>query len=129
MTRMLLDTHVFLWYIEGSPQLSRTAQRFIERPDTERLISVASVWEMAIKVSIGRLESERPFSESVRRMLVHNRIEIYYPTLDEFELVTTLPFHHRDPFDRLIIAQSLALGIPLISGDHVFDDYGVDRRW
>jgi PIN domain nuclease of toxin-antitoxin system len=127
--RVLLDTHTFLWYIEGSPQLPGTARRLIERRNVERLISVACVWEMAIKVSIGRLESEAPFAVSVRRMLEHNRIELLHPTLDDLDLVATLPFHHRDPFDRMMIAQSLSQQIPIVSGDLVFDEYGVDRRW
>ena len=127
--RVLLDTHAFLWYIEGSSLLPGPARRLIQRRDSERLISVACVWEMAIKVSIGRLESEAPFAVSMRRMLDHNRIGLLQPTLDDLDLIMTLPFHHRDPFDRLMIAQSLSQQIPIVSGDRFFDEYGVDRRW
>jgi len=129
MTRVLLDTHAFLWYIEGDPQLSATARGLIERSDSERLLSVASVWEMAIKVSIGRLASQAPFAASLRRMLDYNQIDMLYPTIDDFDLVSNLPFHHRDPFDRLIVAQATTQAIPLISADRIFDGYGVDRRW
>ena len=127
--RILLDTHTFLWYIEGSPSLPGSARRLIERGDAERVLSVACVWEMAIKISVGRLESEAPFAVSMRRMLDHNTIDLLLPTLDDLELITTLPFHHRDPFDRLMIAQSLSQQIPIVSGDGIFDEYGVDRRW
>lgn len=127
--RVLLDTHTFLWYIEGTSLLPRTARELIERPDTVRVISTACIWEMAIKISVGRLESTAPFAASMRRMLDHNKIELLHPTLDDLDLITTLPFHHRDPFDRLMIAQSLSQQIPIVSGDSVFDTYGVDRRW
>src|SRR5688500_7299065 len=124
-----VDTHTFLWYIEGNPRLPGSARRLIERRDAERVLSVSSVWEMAIKISVGRLESEAPVGESMRRMLDHNRIGLLVPTLDDLDLITTLPFHHRDPFDRLMIAQSLSQQIPIVSGDSIFDAYGIDRRW
>ena len=127
--RILLDTHTFLWYIEGNPNLPGSARRLIERRDAERVLSLACVWEMAIKISVGRLESEAPFAVSMRRMLDHNKIGLLQPTLDDLDLVTLLPFHHRDPFDRLMIAQSLSQQIPIVSGDSVFDEYGVDRLW
>lgn len=125
----LLDTHTFLWFINADASLSATAQTTIEAEGTNIFLSVASLWEMAIKVSLGKLEVPLPFAEFMQEQMRTNNILLYEIQMAHIGLVTTLPFHHRDPFDRLIIAQSLTDQIPIIGKDDIFDAYGVQRLW
>lgn len=127
--RVLLDTHAFLWFVTDDPQLSVTARRLIEDADTEPFLSVASVWEIAIKVSIGKLSLAQPVDAFVLSQLALNTITVLDIALPHASAVATLPFHHRDPFDRLLVAQSQIEGWPLVSADIVFDQYGVTRIW
>jgi PIN domain nuclease of toxin-antitoxin system len=127
--RVLIDTHVFLWFIAGDNRLSKRVRHLIERPDNEVLLSIASVWEIAIKTSIGKLTMSEPFDELIPEQVVDNEIEMLAIHLDDLKLVATLPLHHRDPFDRLIISQAITQGIPLASDDANFDQYNVVRLW
>lgn len=127
--RLLLDTHAFLWFIMGSANLSVNARALIENPANERLLSVASLWEVAIKVSLGKLTLSAPFDELIPAQLKLNGIDLLSIKVDHLSTLTTLPFHHRDPFDRLIIAQSMVEKLPVISIDAAFDIYGVTRNW
>lgn len=127
--RLLLDTHAFIWYATDSSRLSTTARSLIDNGDNDILLSTASVWEMAIKHSIGRLNFSRPFMEFIKQQIAINRIEILEISFDHIEVVASLPLHHRDPFDRLIIAQSMAEQIPILSVDTIFDNYTIARIW
>lgn len=92
-------------------------------------LSIASVWEMAIKVSLSKLDLSQPFDLFIPNQLLLNDITLLDITVSHTLCVATLPFHHRDPFDRLLIAQSLVEGMPVIGIDSVFDAYGVNRLW
>jgi len=127
--KLLLDTHTFLWFIDGSPQPSTAARTLIEEADNEVFLSVGSLWEMAIKVSLGKLSLGQPFERLMPAQLSLNSIELLNITISHTAKVITLPFHHRDPFDRLLIAQALVEDIPLVGVDTVFDAYGVRRLW
>jgi PIN domain nuclease of toxin-antitoxin system len=127
--KFLLDTHTFLWFIMGSPDLSADARVLIEDGTHENFLSVASLWEMAIKVSIGKLTLASPFEVLIPQQLSLNGIELLNIKTDHASVVATLPFHHRDPFDRLLIAQAIAEKMPLISIDATFDAYSVTRLW
>lgn len=127
--RLLLDTHTFLWFIAGSKLLSQTARDLIEDVASEKFVSVASVWEIAIKHSIGKLPLAAPFTVLIPQQLALNGFELLPITMPQLSLLVALPFHHRDPFDRLLIAQSLTEGFPLVSTDPKFDAYGVQRLW
>ncbi len=127
--RILLDTHAFIWFFRGDLKLSVTARELIENMDNEVLLSKASVWEMAIKQSIGKLSLGVPFKAVLVEQLNQNKIEMLDITLDHIEVVASLPLHHRDPFDRLIIAQGMVENIPIVSADDVFNAYGVNRVW
>jgi PIN domain nuclease of toxin-antitoxin system len=127
--RLLLDTHTFLWFIAGSKSLSQTARDLIEDVANEKFVSVASVWEIAIKHSIGKLPLAAPFSVLITQQLALNGFDLLPITVSQLSLLVTLPFHHRDPFDRLIIAQSLTDNLFLVSADAKFDAYGVQRLW
>jgi len=127
--KILLDTHTFLWFITNDRNLSPVAREIIEDSDNDRLISIASIWEIAIKSSLGKLKLKQPFSKLIPAQIKINLIQILPVKISHLSLVSTLPFHHRDPFDRLIIAQSLIEDLPIVSIDTQFDDYGVKRIW
>ncbi len=127
--RLLLDSHTFLWFIRGDPRLSGYAREIIESAENQRLMSTASLWEISIKASLGKLQLNMPITDLVSEHVTGNAMSLLTITPEHLEVMTTLPFHHRDPFDRLIIAQGLAEGIPILGKDRTFDAYGVDRVW
>lgn len=127
--RCLLDTHAFLWAMAGAPELSASARQAFLDPANELYLSVASAWEMAIKASIGKLHLGRPLSDLVGPELSALAIRLLPVELAHVLAVEHLPFHHRDPFDRVLVAQALAEGLVLLSRDAVFDRYGVRRTW
>ncbi len=127
--KLLLDTHSFLWFISGSDRLSKTARKLIEDSSNQPLLSMASLWEMAIKVSIGKLELGRPFEELIPEQLNLNGIKVMDIQIEHVAKVTQLPFHHRDPFDRLLIAQAQVAAIPIVGADEAFDGYAITRIW
>jgi PIN domain nuclease of toxin-antitoxin system len=97
--RLLLDTHAFLWFIMGSANLSVNARALIENPANERLLSIASLWEIAIKTSLGKLALAGSFDELIPAQLSLNGIDLLSIKVSHLSTLTTLPFHHRDPFD------------------------------
>jgi PIN domain nuclease of toxin-antitoxin system len=127
--RFLLDTHTFLWFALNDPKLSHEALTLIIEPAHHILISPASYWEIAIKVSIGKYQIPGSFQTWMEHQLEVNSFEVLPITIAHAARVTTLPFHHRDPFDRLLAAQALAEEIPIISNDAILDAYSVQRRW
>jgi PIN domain nuclease of toxin-antitoxin system len=127
--RLLLDTHTFLWFIDGDTALSPYARQLIEDRTNERLLSMASLWEMAIKASLGRLTLTLSFTDLVVEHVHGNAIELFEILPSHLDVLTTLPFYHKDPFDRMLIAQSQAENIPILSRDSAFDDYAIRRLW
>ena len=127
--RLLLDTHTFLWFIMGSSNLSANARAPVEDAANESLLSVASLWEMAIKVSLGKFTLSAPLDALIPQQLGSNGIELLGIQVAHAAAVSTLPFHHRDPFDRLLIAQAIVEGMPVVSADAAFDAYPVKRLW
>jgi PIN domain nuclease of toxin-antitoxin system len=127
--RLLLDTHSFLWFIDGSENLSTTGRTLIEDASNQPFLSVAGLWEMAIKLSLGKLRLAQPFDLLIPQQMQLNGIEPLGIEMDHVATVAKLPFHHRDPFDRLLIAQAMVEQIPIVSADTAFDAYGVRRLW
>ena len=127
--RYLLDTHALLWFISEDQKLSDRAHQLILDPDSEIFLSIASLWEIAIKVNIGKLALDKPFNQLFPDEIDSHGIEILDITIDSLVQLTALPPHHRDPFDRLIIAQALVENLPIISVDRNFDTYGIVREW
>jgi len=127
--KVLLDTHAFLWFIEDSPKLSASARSVIEDGLNAPLLSVASLWEMAIKISLGKLTLTEPFETMVPEQLDLNGIDQLGIEFEHVTQVSKLPFHHRDPFDRLLVAQALVEELLIISADGALDAYGVRRLW
>jgi PIN domain nuclease of toxin-antitoxin system len=125
---LLLDTHALLWFQAGDRRLSRAARRAIEADDAERLISAASVWEMAIKVSLRRLDLSQPVDAYITAKVAQG-YRLLSITWGHAAAVESLPWHHRDPFDRLLVAQALAERCPIVTRDRVFRKYGVDVVW
>lgn len=118
-----------LWFVWDDPRLSAPARALIEEADNQKLVSVASCWEIAIKVGIGKLHLGEPSHSFLSREIERNNFELLHITLGHVTGVERLPAHHRDPFDRLLIAQALTDGLPIVSSDTSFDEYGVLRRW
>jgi len=127
--RLLLDTHAFLWFLLDDPQLSQMAKDSIANPDNDIEISPASYWEIAIKISLKKYSLPEPYEQFMERELATNQFRILPIEPKHTAALTSLPFHHRDPFDRLIIAQAMVEQIPVISGDEVFGAYPVTRIW
>lgn len=127
--KLLLDTHTLLWFIAGDSSLSASARITIEDVENEKFVSIVSIWEAAIKVSIGKMTLTAPFDALFPHQLQINGFELLSVEVAHASLVTTLPFHHRDPFDRLLIAQTMVENMTLVSVDDIFDDYGADRLW
>ncbi len=126
--KLLLDTHTFLWFVADNPLLPAPARTLLES-DADLLLSTASLWELAIKISIGKLHLVKPYEKLVPEQLALNDVEILPISVAHLATVARLPFHHRDPFDRLLIAQALVEDLPIVGGDAAFDLYGVKRRW
>ena len=125
----LLDTHTFLWLATEDERLSPTARELVLDPRNDLFLSVGSIWEMAIKKSLGRMELTGPLSRLVAEQLKQLRTSLLEIRREHALLVETLPFHHRDPFDRLLVAQAIEESLPLLSADEQLDAYPVDRVW
>lgn len=127
--RILLDTQVFLWFIAGNQKLPLPDRNMIADFDNELYLSIASLWEIAIKVTIGKLELLEPFEELIPKELSKHEIKILPIEIKHLVKIIQLPIHHRDPFDRLIIAQGNVEDYPIISADSVFKAYPVNVIW
>ena len=126
--KLLLDTHTFLWFIDDSPLLSAKGKILLEA-DNELLLSIGSLWEIAIKLCLGKLTVAMPTEVLMTQQLTSNDLDVLSITAPHLVTVSTLPLHHRDLFDRLIIAQAMVEQIPIVSADPAFDTYPIQRLW
>jgi PIN domain nuclease of toxin-antitoxin system len=126
--RLLLDTHAFLWFVAGQQGLSRRARRALEHREAVLFLSAASVWEMAIKASLGRLSLPETAAAYIAGKL-QTGLQMLPIEWSHAAAVETLPFHHRDPFDRLLVAQAQMEDLSIVSGDPAFPKYGVRVIW
>jgi PIN domain nuclease of toxin-antitoxin system len=126
---LLLDTHVLLWFLDDNPQLVSAAKALIEDPANRKIVSIATCWEIAIKVGLAKLDLGEPATTFLPRELAAAGFDLLTIELAHATFVETLPRHHRDPFDRMLVAQSMIERLPLVSADAVFDRYGVTRMW
>lgn len=128
--KILLDTHTFLWFIGGNLKLSNTARKLIEDQANDRILSVASIWEIAIKVNIGKLKLNMSFTSLVKDHIQGNAINLLTILPEHLDCLLLLPFHHKDPFDRLIISQGKTEDTTILSKDEIFDEYNeIKRLW
>src|SRR4051794_19475187 len=127
--RALLDTHTFLWFVHQDPRLSADARALIIDPSTDLLLSVASAWEIVIKVALGRLKLIKHTEVFLKEHLNANDIAPLPIRLEHATAVGSLPAHHRDPFDRMIIAQAVSEHVPIITNDSEFKKYSAQVVW
>lgn len=127
--RLLLDSHSLLWSLENSPRLSRRAFEAIRSRENQVLVSCASLWEISIKVSLGKLTVQTPWEETLESFVEASPNVLLDISAAHLRRLLALPFHHRDPFDRMLIAQALSDDLVIVGSDEAFDAYGVQRIW
>ncbi|MEO6232330.1 MAG: type II toxin-antitoxin system VapC family toxin [Ferruginibacter sp.] len=124
----LLDTHALIWFLNGDKELSSKARKAIESPEAINFVSIVSLWEIAIKVSLDKLDLKTPF-EKIGEEISNNNFEMVPITFQDTLILSSLPFHHRDPFDRLLIAQGINNKFTIISKDQHFNSYKIKVLW
>jgi PIN domain nuclease of toxin-antitoxin system len=126
--RVLIDTHALLWYLQGDANLSNLALTTIEDKDNDVFVSIVSIWEIAIKSGLGKLELQRPFG-NLEADLQRLDIKILSIAFADLDIYRSLPLHHRDPFDRILIAQSIGNSLTIITRDPLFELYSIRLLW
>lgn len=127
--KVLIDTHVFIWWTSDQMKLSAYVYNLLTDASTEAILSIASIWEMQIKLSLGKLTFKTALPELVENEVKRNQIKLLPINLTHIYALSNLPNHHRDPFDRLLIAQAMNEKLALVSIDEKFDSYDVERLW
>ena len=127
--RLLLDTHTFLWWAGDAAELSPAARDAIAELENEVLFSMASCWELSIKVSLGKLKLATSIERFIPEQLAANGFRLLNINFRHVSRVATMPFHHRDPFDRLLASQAIEDKLILVSADRIFEQYSVQRIW
>lgn len=127
--KLLVDTHALLWFALGDTKMPQSARDLIADPDNRIWVSPASHWEIAIKISTGKYTLPIPFTDFFEQAMRGNGFQTLSILPEHTNVLTTMPFHHRDPFDRLMVAQAIAEGMDLVSADGVLDQYQVTRHW
>jgi PIN domain nuclease of toxin-antitoxin system len=125
----LIDTHTLVWSVDDPGHVSAAAMAALQPPTNDVLLSAATIWELAIKVGLGRISLSLPYRQWMEKAITDLKLIILPVTVEYAERQSLLPPHHKDPFDRLMIAQALVDGIPIVSVDGAFDPYGVTRIW
>ena len=126
---VLLDTHAFLWSITGDDRLSKTAEKTFLDPDNNLYFSAASFWEICLKLSLGKLSLKREWFKTIQEEMRINAVQWLPVEMEHCLELTKLPFHHRDPFDRMLIAQAMIEDMRLLSRDHRLSAYEIERIW
>jgi len=127
--RLLIDTHALIWYVDQDHLLTPTARAAIDDPSNDILVSAATIWEIAIKVGIRKFALSQPYRTWMDQALTDLAASVLPITVEYSDAQASLPYHHGDPFDRLMIAQAMTDGLPIVSIDAAFDAYGVRRIW
>lgn len=127
--RILLDTHTLLWFVDASPNLSDRARELIDDSANQKVVSIVSLWEIAIKHSLGRLALSLPLNQYIATHLTPSKVELLPIEIAHILTFSQIPWHHRDLFDRILVAQAITETIPIISVDAALDAYGVQRLW
>lgn len=127
--RVLLDTHALLWWVTGDPRLSETGQLLLASPETDIFVSAVSAWEVTTKVRLNKLPGAEAFARDFSANIARLGFWGLAISVSHGQRAGTLPGHHKDPFDRMLIAQSLSENLPLVSNELIFEQYGVQRIW
>lgn len=126
--KILLDTHILIWYAEGNNRLSLKAKVALENSDNIKFVSVVSLWEIVVKANSNKVEFKQTFKE-VNKFLINNKIKLISINIEHLNTLLTLPQYHKDPFDRLLIAQAITENLTIISADQYFKAYPIDVIW
>lgn len=124
MKNILLDTHTLIWYLQGNEKSGEINKSVIENPENNKFLSLASIWEMALKINSGKLEISKPL-----QFFIPNEIVLIDIKLEHIFQLQQIPFHHKDPFDRLIISTSMIENLTIMSVDENFNLYNVNLIW
>jgi len=127
--RLLLDSHVVIWAVDDPPRRSPQAVAELQNAANELLVSAATIWEIAIKVGLGKLALSMQCPDWMSKVVSDLGLSVLPITVEYAGTQAALPFHHRDPFDRLLVAQAIVEQITFVSHDPIFDQYGVKRLW
>lgn len=127
--KYLLDTHTLLWIVNDDPRLSKKAKNVYLNSENLILFSIASLWEMAIKIGLKKLSIDEPLKEFIQIHIKGNDIKFLNIEVPHILVLENLAYHHRDPFDRLVVAQSIHEDLPILSSDKIFDFYPIKRIW
>jgi PIN domain nuclease of toxin-antitoxin system len=127
--KLLIDAHALIWYVDQDHLLSPTARAAIAAPSNDRLLSAGTIWEIAIKVGLKKLALPQPYRPWMEQAIAGLGAMILPITVEHADVQTGLPDHHRDPFDRLLVAQALVENLPVVSADAQLDAYGINRLW
>jgi len=127
--KVLLDTHTFLWAIRADERLSSRAREIFIAGRNELLLSVASIWEILLKVQVGKIRFEEPAVGYLKRQIFKNNIRMLPILMDHVAHLESLPLHHRDPFDRILVAQSMEENLSLLTADPLMKSYSVSVIW
>lgn len=127
--RLLLDSHTVIWAVDDPSRLGKQAVAELQTAANELMLSAATIWEIAIKAGLRKLSLSMPYEDWMSAVISQLALTVLPITLEYAGAQAVLPFHHRDPFDRLLVAQALVEQVALVSNDPVFDQYGVMRLW
>jgi PIN domain nuclease of toxin-antitoxin system len=127
--KLLLDTHTFIWAVDQPLLLGPSAKTALEDLANNLMLSAATIWEIAIKIGVKKLTLSLPYRQWMTRATNDLGVTVLPVTVEYADVQAELPQHHRDPFDRLLVAQAIVENVPLVSNDTIFDQYGVARVW
>ena len=127
--RLLLDTNALIWFVTDSPRMPGRLKDLLEEDGTETFVSFVSPWEIAIKTRLGKLDLGRPLYPEVAQLVLRNGFTMLAPEWQDVQMIANMPLHHRDPFDRMLIAQALRHGLTALTPDTLWDRYGILRLW
>lgn len=125
----LLDTQAFLFALNSPDVIPTKSRKIFNNPEHELYLSIASIWEMSIKASLGKLKFEDSLRKVIQTSIKESGLKLLSIQVDHIFYVESLPFHHKDPFDRILIAQAVTENMPIVSSDEAFDRYEVKRLW
>ena len=127
--KLLVDAHPLIWAVDDPSKLGTQALPALQHSANDLVLSAGTIWEIAIKVGLGKLTLSMPYREWMNQAIVDLGMTVLPITVETADVQSALPKHHRDPFDRLLVAQAQVENIPLVSADPWFDAYGINRVW
>ena len=127
--KLLVNAHALIWYVDQDHLLSPTARAAMMDPSNDRLFGAGTIWEIAIKVGLKKLNLSQPYRQWMEQAITGLGATVLPITVEHADIQAGLPLHHRDPFDRLLVAQALVENLPVVSSDAQLDSYGINRLW